>query len=163
LFFLPYLAGERTPHADPLARGAFVGLTLRHSRGHLVRSLLEGVTYSLRDCLAIVEEQGVEVKQARASGGGARSQFWRQLQADVLGKAVFSMAADEGPAYGVALLAAVGAGEYKGVVEACDATVKTTGSLKPAAKARQYYDRAFPEYQQLYKSLRGDFRTIAGL
>jgi xylulokinase len=161
LFFLPYLAGERTPHADPLARGAFIGLTLRHSRGHLVRAVLEGVTYSLRDCLAIIEEQGVSVQQIRASGGGAKSRFWRQMQADVLGKAVVSMAADEGPAYGVALLAAVGAGEFKGIVEACDATIKTTGTLKPAAKARQFYDRAFPVYQQLYKSLREDFRAIA--
>ncbi|MGE3243273.1 MAG: xylulokinase, partial [Pirellulales bacterium] len=112
LFFLPYLAGERTPHADPLARGAFVGLTLKHSRGHMVRSILEGVTYSLRDCLSIIEEQGVAVKQIRASGGGAKSVFWRQLQADALGKSVVQMAADEGPGYGVALLAAVGAGEF---------------------------------------------------
>jgi xylulokinase len=124
---------------------------------------LEGVTYSLRDCLAIIEEKGVDVKQIRASGGGATSAFWRQIQADVLGKTVVSMAADEGPAYGAALLAAVGAGEFKNVVEACDATVKTTGSLKPAAKTRQFYDQAFPIYQQLYKSLRGDFRAIAQL
>ena len=136
LFFLPYLAGERTPHADPLARGAFVGLTLKHTRGHLVRAILEGVTYSLRDCLAIIEEQGVAVKQIRASGGGAKSAFWRQMQADVLGKTVVSMAADEGPAYGVALLAAVGAGEFKDIAEACDATVKTTGETKPNAKLK---------------------------
>ena len=115
LFFLPYLAGERTPHADPDARGAFVGLTLAHTRGHMVRAIMEGVTYSLRDCLAIIEEQGVAVKQIRASGGGAKSPFWRQMQADVFGKTVVTMEADEGPAYGVALLAAVGAGEFKDV------------------------------------------------
>jgi xylulokinase len=161
LFFLPYLAGERTPHADPLARGAFVGLTLRHSRGHLVRAILEGVTYSLRDCLAIIEEQGVAVKQIRATGGGARSSFWRQLQANVLGKTVMSMAADEGPAFGVALLAAVGAGEFKNIGEACEATVKTTGQVKPAATARRQYDQAFAVYQGLYRSLRDDFRAIA--
>jgi xylulokinase len=161
LFFLPYLAGERTPHADPLARGAFVGLTLRHSRGHLVRGIMEGVTYSLRDCLEIMEQQGVGVKQIRATGGGARSAFWRQLQADVLGKTVVSMAADEGPAYGVALLAAVGAGEFKDIGEACDATVKTTRQVKPAAAARREYDKGFPIYQQLYRSLREDFRAIA--
>lgn len=163
LFFLPYLAGERTPHADPLARGAFVGLTLRHTRGHLTRAVLEGVTYSLRDCLTIIEEQGVAVKQIRASGGGAKSVFWRQMQADVLGKTVVSMAADEGPAFGVALLAAVGAGEFKNVAEACDATVKTTGQTKTAAAAKKYYDGAFPTYQQLYGSLRDDFREIATL
>lgn len=163
LFFLPYLAGERTPHADPLARGAFVGLTLKHTRGHMVRAVMEGVTYSLRDCLAIIEEQGVSVDQIRASGGGAKSKFWRQMQADVLGKTVVSMAADEGPAYGVALLAAVGAGEYKDVIEACDATVKTRTQLKAAAAAKRCYDKAFPVYQHLYPSLRDEFRAIAQL
>jgi xylulokinase len=163
LFFLPYLAGERTPYADPLARGAFIGLTLKHGRGHLVRAIMEGVTFSLRDCLSIIEDQGVAVKQIRASGGGARSAFWRQMQADVLGKTVVSMAADEGPAYGVALLAAVGAGEFKNIAEACDATVKTTGQTKPAAAARRHYDKAFPVYQQLYRSLRNDFREIAAV
>lgn len=163
LFFLPYLAGERTPHADPHARGAYVGLTLKHTRGHLVRALLEGVTYSLRDCLAVIEAQGVAVKQIRATGGGARSEFWRQLQADVLGKTVLSMAADEGPAYGVALLAAVGAGEFKNIEEACEATVRTTGQVKPVAANRRRYDQAFPEYQQLYRSLREDFQRISTL
>jgi xylulokinase len=163
LFFLPYLAGERTPHADPLARGAFVGITLKHSRGHLVRAIMEGVTYSLRDCLTIIEQQGVAVKQIRASGGGARSAFWRQMQADVLNKTVVSMKADEGPAYGVALLAAVGAGEFKDVAEACDATVKTTGQTKPVAAARKQFDKAFPLYQELYRSLRDDFKKIAEL
>ena len=163
LFFLPYLAGERTPHADPNARGAFVGLTLKHSRGHLVRAIMEGVTYSLRDCLAIIEEQGVSVKQIRASGGGAKSPFWRQMQADVLGKTVVSMAADEGPGYGVALLAAVGAGEFKNVAEACEATVKTTGQTKPVAAARKVYDKGFPVYQGLYRSLYRDFAAIAKL
>jgi xylulokinase len=161
LFFLPYLAGERTPHADPLARGAFVGITLKHTRGHMVRAILEGVTYSLRDCLSIIEEQGVTVKQIRASGGGAKSPFWRQMQADVLGKSVVTMAADEGPAYGVALLAAVGAGEYKNVAEACDATVKTTSQTNSRAAMRKHYDAGFPVYQQLYRSLRDDFRAIA--
>ncbi|HEX4414396.1 MAG TPA: xylulokinase [Lacipirellulaceae bacterium] len=163
LLFLPYLAGERTPHADPNARGAFVGLTMAHARGHMVRSIMEGVTYSLRDCLEIVEERGVSVKQVRASGGGAKSPFWRQMQADVFGKTVVTMAADEGPGYGVALLAAVGAGEFKDVPEACEATVKTTGQTKPAAAARKAYDRGFPVYQELYRSLREEFKKIAAL
>ncbi|HEY4235243.1 MAG TPA: xylulokinase [Lacipirellulaceae bacterium] len=163
LLFLPYLAGERTPHADPFARGAFVGLTMMHTRGHLVRAILEGVTYSLRDCLAIIEEQGVAVKQIRASGGGAKSGFWRQMQADVFGKTLVTMAADEGPGYGVALLAAVGAGEFKDVPEACEATVKTTGQTKPVVATRKAYDKGFPVYQQLYKSLRADFKRLAEL
>jgi xylulokinase len=163
LFFLPYLAGERTPHADPSARGAFVGLTLKHTRGHMIRAVMEGVTYSLRDCLAIIEAQGVAVKQIRASGGGAKSAFWRQMQADVLAKTVVTMAADEGPGYGVALLAAVGAGEFKNVVEACDATVKTTRETKTNAKLKLRYDAGFPVYQKLYRSLREDFRAIGSL
>jgi xylulokinase len=163
LLFLPYLAGERTPHADPNARGAFVGLTLKHSRGHLVRAIMEGVTYSLRDCLAIIEEQGVSVKQIRASGGGAKSPFWRQMQADVLGKTVVSMKADEGPGYGVALLAAVGAGEYTSIEEACEATVKTTSQTKPVAAAKKTYDKGFPVYQGLYRALREDFKKIGAL
>jgi xylulokinase len=129
----------------------------------MVRAILEGVTYSLRDCLAIMEEQRVAVKQIRATGGGAKSSFWRQMQANVLGKTVVSMAADEGPAYGVALLAAVGSGEYKNIAEACDATVKTTGQVKPAAAPRKLYDTGFPVYQTLYGSLRDDFRAIATL
>jgi xylulokinase len=163
LFFLPYLAGERTPHADPEARGAFIGLTLKHGRGHMVRAIMEGVTYSLRDSLAIIESLKVPVKQVRASGGGAKSVFWRQMQADVFGKTVCSMVADEGPAYGVALLAAVGCGEYKDIVEACDATVKTKTETKPNAAATKFYDKAFPLYQRLYPALCKEFHAIAVL
>ncbi len=163
LFFLPYLAGERTPHADPYARGAWIGLTLSHGRGHLVRSLLEGVTYALRDSLQIIRELGVPVRQIRASGGGARSPLWRQIQADVLGQRVVTVNAQEGPAYGVALLAAVGAGAYRNIVEACRATIRPVDEVRPVRSARQVYDQAFGVYQQLYRSLRGDFRAIAGL
>ncbi|WP_442481580.1 xylulokinase [Aeoliella sp. SH292] len=161
LYFLPYLSGERTPHADPLARGAFVGLTLSHRRGHLVRAVLEGVTYSLRDCLEIVESLGVVTKQVRTTGGGAKSPFWRQLQADMFGKRVAAMASDEGPAMGVALLAAVGAGEYKDIVEATKHAVNTAEESKPSAAARKVYDRGLPIYRGLYDSLKGDFRKIA--
>ncbi|WP_425399825.1 xylulokinase [Aeoliella sp.] len=161
LFFLPYLSGERTPHADPLARGAFVGLTVAHTRAHMIRAVLEGVTYSLRDCLEIVESLGVATKQIRTTGGGAKSAFWRQLQADMFGKRVSAMASDEGPAMGVALLAAVGAGEYKNIVEATKATVRTTDECKPKAAARKLYDRGLPIYRNLYQSLKDDFRQIA--
>ncbi|QDU90166.1 Xylulose kinase [Pirellulimonas nuda] len=163
LFFLPYLTGERTPHADPLARGAFVGLTPAHTRGHMVRAVLEGVTYSLRDCLDIIREMGVSVRQIRATGGGAKSPAWRQMQADVLAARVSAMQADEGPAMGVALLAAVGCGEYKSIREACDAVVRTADGLKPDAKRRKHYDRAMPVYRQLYPSLKNSFAAIAEL
>ena len=161
LQFLPYLAGERTPHLDPHARGAFVGLTLSHTRGHLTRAIMEGVTYSLRDSFAIMSDLGVPVKQIRASGGGSKNPFWRQMQADVFGKPVSAMVADEGAAYGVALLAAVGAGEYKDIAEACTATIKTADETKPDPQARKVYDRAFPVYQSLYQSLKHEFKKLA--
>ena len=160
LYFLPYLAGERTPHLDPHARGALIGLTLAHGRGHVVRAIMEGVTFALRDSLAIIEGLGVPVKQIRASGGGAKSPFWRQMQADVFGKPVFAMAADEGAAYGVALLAAVGAGHYKNITEACAAAVQTAEVTQPVAQAHQTYDRLFPVYHALYASLKEHFPLL---
>lgn len=163
LFFLPYLSGERTPHADPQARGCFVGLTLAHTRGHMVRAIMEGVVYALRDSLEIIENLGVPVRQIRASGGGSRSPLWRQIQADVFGRKVVTINTEEGPAFGVALLAAVGAGAYKNVVEACEATIRVTQQTAPNRKAVKYYDRAFPLYQQLYRSLKEDFKRIAAL
>ncbi|MCA9134819.1 MAG: xylulokinase, partial [Planctomycetales bacterium] len=163
LFFLPYLAGERTPHADPLARGSFVGLTLKHTRGHVARAIMEGVCYAMRDSLAIIQEMGVPVKRIRVSGGGSKSALWRQLQADIFGQKVVTINAEQGPAYGVALLAAVGAGEYKDIVEACSANIKVVDETATQRAAKKYYDSAFPEYQQLYRSLKDDFQRIAKL
>jgi len=163
LFFLPYLSGERTPHADPDARGCFIGLTLAHTRGHLLRAVMEGVTYSMRDSLAIIEALGVPVRQIRASGGGSRSPFWRQIQADVFGRKVVTINTEEGPAYGVALLAAVGAGAFKNIQEACAATIRVEKETAADRRTKQVYDRAFPVYQQLYRSLKTDFKAIAAL
>lgn len=163
LFFLPYLSGERTPHADPLARGCWVGLTLAHDRGRMVRSILEGVTYSLRDSLEIIRGLGAPVRQIRASGGGSRSRLWRQIQADVFGQKVVTLNSEEGPAYGVALLAAVGAGAFDNVRDACAATIRVVEETSPDKAAQKVYQRAFPEYQQLYRSLKDDFRRIAAL
>jgi xylulokinase len=163
LFFLPYLSGERTPHADPDARGCFVGLTLAHTRGHMIRSILEGVVYAMRDSLEIIEGLGVPVRQIRASGGGSRSPLWRQIQADVFGRPVVTINSQEGPAYGVALLAAVGAGAYKNIQEACQATIRVVDETSPNRAAKRRYDRAFPVYQQLYQSLKADFKQIAAL
>jgi xylulokinase len=163
LFFLPYLSGERTPHADPDARGCFVGLTVAHGRGHLARAIMEGVTYSMRDSLDIFENLGVPIRQIRASGGGARSTLWRQIQADVFGRKVVTTGSEEGAAYGVALLAAVGAGAYKSIEEACTAAIRVDKETSVNRPAKSYYDRAFPIYQQLYRSLKGDFKSIAKL
>ena len=163
LFFLPYLSGERTPHADPDARACFVGLTLAHGRGHMVRSVMEGVAYAMRDSLAIIQEMGVPVQEIRASGGGSKSPFWRQIQADVFGQSVCTINAEEGPAYGVALLAAVGAGAYKNVEEACSATIHVVKETKTKKKAVAAYNAGFPVFQQLYRSLKDDFKSIAAL
>lgn len=163
LFFLPYLSGERTPHADPDARGCFVGLTLAHTRGHLVRSILEGVTYSMRDSLEIFRELDVPVRQIRASGGGSRSRLWRQIQADVFGQKVVTINSEEGPAFGVALLAAVGAGAFKNIREACAAAIRVENETAPNRTAVKTHNQAFPVYQQLYQSLKADFKRIAAL
>ncbi|MCE5267133.1 MAG: xylulokinase [Planctomycetaceae bacterium] len=163
LFFLPYLSGERTPHADPDARGCFVGLTVAHTRAHLLRAILEGVTYSMRDSLEIFESLGVPIREIRASGGGSRGPLWRQIQADVFGRKVVTTGSEEGPAYGVALLAAVGAGAFKNVEEACAAAIRVVQQTAVDRTAKKYYDRAFPIYQQLYQSLRGDFKSIAAM
>jgi xylulokinase len=163
LYFLPYLTGERTPHADPYARGAWVGLSLRHGRPHLARSVIEGATYAMRDCLEIIKGMDIPVREIRLSGGGARSAFWRQLQADVYGQKVVTINAHEGPAYGVALLAAAGTGAYKDVVEACGATIRVVTTTGPEAAAKKVYNAAYPVYGNLYRSLKEDFAEIAGL
>ncbi|MBM4018579.1 MAG: xylulokinase [Planctomycetes bacterium] len=163
LYFLPYLTGERTPHADPYARAAWIGLSNMHGRAEMARAVMEGATYAMRDCLEIIKGMGVPITEIRASGGGARSKFWRSLQADVYGQAVSTVSSQEGPAYGVALLAGVGTGVWASVPEACHATIKTVSQTRPAARNVQRYDALYPEYGQLYRSLKADFRRIAQL
>ena len=163
LFFLPYLTGERTPHCDPYARAAWIGLSLRHGRSHMIRSVMEGATYAMRDCLEIIKGMSIPVSEVRVSGGGARSRFWRQLQADIYGQDVCVTNSDEGPAYGVALLAATGTGAYSHVAEACEATIDVTGTTASDAAAKAAYDRAYPSYGKLYASLKGDFPALCGL
>ena len=161
LFFLPYLTGERTPHADPNARGCFIGLSLRHGRSAIIRSIMEGATYAMRDCLEVINEMRIPIREIRLSGGGARSDFWRQMQADVYGRRVSMINAEEGPAFGAALLAAAGTGRFKGVVEACSALIKVTSSTDPQAEAKRIYTKSYPMYGKLYRSLKNDFNDIA--
>ena len=163
LFFLPYLTGERTPHFDPDAKGAWVGLTVRHGRSHMIRSLLEGATFAMRDSLELIREMGVAIEQVRVSGGGARNALWKQIQADVYGCDVHTLNSSEGPAFGVALLAQVGTGAFQSVPEACDATIRAVDSTRVDPSAKAYYDRAFPIYRQLYRDLRESFQTISSL
>ena len=161
LYFLPYLTGERTPHCDPYARGAWIGLSLRHGRSHMIRSVMEGATYAMRDCLEIIKGMNIPISQIRVSGGGARSAFWRQLQADIYGQDICVTNSDEGPAYGVALLAATGTGAYSNVVEACSATISVTASTATSSATKAAYDKAYPMYGQLYRSLKNDFPNLA--
>jgi len=160
LFFLPYLTGERSPLNDPHARGAWIGLTWRHGRPHMVRSVMEGATYTMRDCLEVTREMQIPVNEIRVSGGGARSPFWKQLQADIYGQPVVTINAEQGPAYGVALLAAAGTGAYKDVVEACETTIRVVSKTEPDATAQARYNQAYPIHRKLYQSLKADFRTI---
>lgn len=163
LYFLPYLTGERTPHADPHARGAWVGLSLRHGKGHMARAVMEGATYAMRDSLEIIKGLDVPVEEIRLSGGGARSPFWRQMQADIYGHKSVTINAEEGPAFGVALLAAAGTGAYKDVVEACEATIETVTQTEPDSATQGVYDNHYPIYGDLYQSLKGDYAKIARL
>jgi len=158
LLFLPYLTGERTPHPDPLARGAFVGLTVRHTRDHLTRAVLEGVAFGLRDCFELMRGMGLKpVEEVRISGGGTRSPVWRQIIADVLGVGLVTVNTVEGAAYGAALLAAAGAGAFASVEAACREVVRITGSTVPGT-AQEVYSERYPVYRELYPALKQVFR-----
>ncbi len=160
LIYLPYLMGERTPHLDPHARGVFFGLTGRHTRAHVVRSILEGVAYSLRDSLELLREMGVPLGEVRFSGGGGRSRLWRQVQADVLGLPGVTLNVGEGPAFGVALLAGVGTGVWASAEEACDATLRVAESIAPDPTAAQTYQAYYPIYRELYGALKPAFEAV---
>jgi xylulokinase len=163
LLYLPYLMGERAPHLDPDARGGWIGLTARHGRAELIRSVAEGVAYSLRDCLELFRETDIPVRDVRASGGGARSPFWRQMQADVFGLPVATLDNTEGPAYGAALLAAVGAGLYPDVAAACDATLRESSRVEPDPARQAIYDAYYSVYRALYPALAAQFGALAAL
>jgi xylulokinase len=154
LFWLPYLMGERTPHLDALARGGWIGLTAKHARADLIRAVVEGVSYSQKDCLEIIEKLGVDVSVVRASGGGARSPFWRQILADVFAKPVARLTTQEGSAYGAALLAMVGTGEFATVPEACAATIREAERLLPRPLESAIYASGYETYRTLYPALR---------
>jgi xylulokinase len=155
LLFQPYLQGERTPHADPDARGAFVGLTLRHDRGALTRAVLEGVAYGLRDSLELLRELGVEAETGRISGGGGRSALWLKIVASVLGLPLERTSADEGAAYGAALLGGVAQGVFADAHEAVGACVRVSERVEPDPAWAAVYEQGYARYRELYPALRG--------
>jgi xylulokinase len=160
LLFLPYLTGERTPYPDPDARGVFLGLTIRHRKGHFVRAILEGVAYGLRDSLELMRALGISIQEVRASGGGARSSVWRQILSDVLDTDIVTVSSTDGAAFGAALLAGVGATVFPGVSEACSAAIRMTGRTRPGPAVPVYADY-YPRYRALYPAVAGEFEALA--
>ena len=163
LIFLPYLSGERSPHLDPLARGAFFGLSSRHSAAHLTRALMEGVAFSLRDCLELMRQIGTAPTEIRATGGGARSDLWRQLLADILGCRILRTVSDQGPAYGAALLAGIAAGVYVDVEEACAGIEVRTETSEPDSSRARRYDDYYAVFRSLYRSTKAEMHKLSSL
>jgi len=158
LQFLPYLSGERTPHPDPNARGAFIGLTLRHGRAALTRAVLEGVAFGLKDGFRLIQETGLPaVTQIRASGGGTKGALWRQILASVLNSELVTVNTSEGAAFGAALLAGVGAGAWPDVISACKNTIRITGQTLPIQDEVAIYERSYTLFHELYPALKPAF------
>jgi xylulokinase len=163
LFWLPYLMGERTPHLDPIARGGWVGLTAKHGRAELIRAIVEGVSYSLRDCLGVIEQMGVEVNTVRASGGGAKSPFWRQMLADIFRRSITTLENTEGSAYGAALLALAGSSGNKSVEDVCESVVRESNRLVPSAHESAAYERGYEVFSVLYPTLKPVYSLMSQL
>ncbi len=163
LIFLPYLTGERCPHPDPLARGGWIGLTARHTRAAMIRSVIEGITFGITDGLRIMQGMGISINTIYLTGGGSRSEFWRQVQADTYNVPVGLTNSKEGAAYGVAILAGVGTGVWKSVAQACDAILSETEKRKPNKKSAAHYAKVYAEYAKLYPTLKETFPRLAKL
>ena len=161
LIFLPYLSGERMPYDDPLARGGWIGLTQRHSRAHLVRAVMEGITFGLYDLLQIIRGLGMDIESIYASGGASESGLWRQMLADVFDAEIVTTNATQGAAFGAAMLAGIGAGVFKNADEAAEATIVITGSTDPNPQSHKVYERAFEMYRSLYPQLKRSFQEMA--
>lgn len=161
LLYLPYLMGERTPHLDPDCRGVFFGLSAIHTKQHMLRSVMEGVSYSLFDCLNILKDMGADVSEMLACGGGGSSPLWRQMLADIYACPVKTVVSKEGPALGVAILAAVGAGLYKDVPTACKELVKTNPEQNPVNENIAKYERMYNIYTSLYPALKDCYKLLA--
>ncbi len=163
LLYLPYLMGERTPHLDANARGVFFGLSAIHTKRDMLRAVMEGVTYSLRDCLEVFREMNITVNDMMACGGGGSSPLWRQMLADLYGCPIQTLASKEGPALGVAILAMVGTGYYSSVADACKTIIKTNQTCSPNADQMAAYEPYYQLYRRIYPALKEEFATLAAL
>jgi len=160
LIFLPYLSGERTPYADPYARGVFFGISYLHRQDHFARSVMEGISYSQYDCLNLMRQLGISSDKVVLFGGGARSILWRQIIADIFDTRIVTLNVEEGPSYGAAILAGVGAGIYKDVKEATDSIIKEVSQTSPNPENVKRYARYYMVYKSLYNNLKGDFEKL---
>ena len=160
LIFLPYLSGERTPYADPYARGVFFGLSYIHNQNHFTRAVMEGISYSQYDCLSLMEEIGITSDKIVLFGGGARSELWRRMISDIFNTKIVTLNVEEGPSYGAAILAGVGAGIYKNVEEATGSIIKEVSETTPNPDNVTKYAKYYEVYKSLYNSLKGDFKKL---
>ncbi|MDA1190979.1 MAG: xylulokinase [Candidatus Poribacteria bacterium] len=163
LIFLPYLTGERTPHADANAKGVYFGLTLRHGKNEITRATMEGITYGMRDSLEIIRSLGVNVSEIVATGGGAKSNFWRQMQADIYNAPVVTITQAEGPAFGAAILAGVGTGVFESCEAAAEALITPDSRVEPDAKRAAIYDRYYRVYRDLYPALKPQYDAVSAI
>ena len=154
LVFLPYLMGERTPYADPDAKGAFVGMTMLTNRGHMTKAVLEGVSYGLKDSMEILKDIDVPIKEVRVIGGGAKSPLWKQILADMFAVEIQEINTNQGGALGAAILGAVGAGHFKDVAQGCEAMIKVTNTVKPNPEKKAYYDEKYQRFTKLYEAIK---------
>ena len=161
LVFAPYLSGERHPHFDPYARGAFVGLTLRHGLPHLVRAVMEGVAFGMRDNLELLRAQGIAPTEAVIQGGAANSTVWRQLVTDIMGIPLYTINTTEGAAFGAAILAAVGAGAYPDVPSACAAMVRKVDETTPDPARVEQYQSLYNTFREVYPALKDTFTALS--
>jgi xylulokinase len=159
LLFMPYLTGERTPHPDPKARGGFIGLNLRHTKAHLTRAVMEGITFGLRDSLELMKESGVTVHELRVNGGGARSAFWRQMIADIFGYPVVTVNSTDGPAYGAAVMAASGV-LGRSIPELCESWIRIVNRTEPIPANQARYETAYAIYRNLYPTLKDTLHQL---
>jgi xylulokinase len=161
LLWLPYLNGERTPHMDPTARGVLFGITPRHTRGHIVRAIMEGVAFGLKDSLLLVQELGIPIQEIRLTGGGARSSVWKQILADVFQMPISTVSSEEGPALGAAIIAGVATGVYPDFATACSRAIQVTAAVRPDLSMAKVYENAHGRYTRLYQALAGEFAAGA--
>lgn len=163
LIFLPYLTGERTPYPDGNARGTFIGLSPMHTRAHMTRAVLEGVGYGLRDSLELIKDMGISINEIRITGGGARNKLWVEIIASIFNQELGIVEASDGPAYGAAILAAVGCGQFDSVEEACSSFIQIAEKIAPNPKDAAIYEKGYAIYQSLYSTLKDTFKAMSEL